>query len=587
MSTIRIKRSGTSGAPSNLQQGELAYSYLEYNPTTGQGGDKLYIGEGPVDANSHAENVTVIGGKYFTDKMDHAPGTLTANSAIITDNNNRINEIKLGDITNNLVINGNSVTASAGISITVGNTAVDTIDVNNARIVNVEDPLNGQDAATKSYVDTRTFTVTGDGGNTSIITIGDTLDIAGGTGISTSVNAIDQLEVKLDDTTVVASTYGSSTAIPVITVDPQGRLTGVTTAAVGTQLSIQDDTSPTPGTDTVDLLTDTLTFASNNGVVTTVTNNQVEISLTQDLDSAANVAFAQITVANSIVISEDSLVQQDNSSTNPLNLFATSNTINIGSTDSDVNFGNNVEIGGDTLIVGDLIVQGNTTTIATETLVVEDNIIFLNANNNTTEVDLGWVGLYNESEDANTAQAFYAGFFRDTTDNRFKAFDSLSVSPGAFVDTGASNGFSLADIQAANFHGELQGNANTASALDHNVTINLAGDIAGNTTVDFSGTSFTINAFVQPDSVALGTDTTGDYAATVAAANPSPIDVTATNAQTEGATYEVDVAIAQALDSDTVTPTKDQLGVATFDSTNFDVTAQGMVTIDTVDGGTY
>ena len=33
--------------------------------------------------------------------------------------------------------------------------------------------------------------------------------------------------------------------------------------------------------------------------------------------------------------------------------------------------------------------------------------------------------------------------------------------------------------------------------------------------------------------------------------------------------------------------TKDQLGVATFDTTNFDVTAQGMVTIDTVDGGTY
>ena len=587
MSTIKIKRSGVTGSPGNLAQGELAYSYLTYDPSTGQGGDRLYIGTGAEDANGDAANIEVIGGVYFTDKLDHAPGTLTANSAIITDNNNRVDQIKLGDITNNLTITGSSITASTGLSITVGNTAVDTIDVNLARITDLEDPINSQDAVTKAYADTRSFTVTGDGGNTTIITVGDTLDIAGGTGLSTAVNAIDQLEDKLDDTGVIANTYGSTSAIPVITVDAQGRLTNVTTAQLGTQLTISDDASPTPATDTIDLLTDTLNFASDNGVVTAVTNNTVTISLTQALDSTANVAFEELTVANSIVIGDDEIYQTNTAANNPIDLFATSNTINIGSADSDVNIGNNVEVGGNALIVGDLIVQGNTTTIATETLVVEDNIIFLNANNNTTEVDLGWVGLYNESENANTAQAFYAGFFRDTTDNRFKAFDSLSVTPGAFVDTGAGNGFALADIEAANFHGELVGNASTASALDHNVTINLAGDIAGNTSVDFSTNSITINAFVQPDSVALGTDTTGDYAATVAAANPSPVSVTATNAQTEGATYEVDIAIAQALDSGTVTPTKDQLGVATFDSTNFDVTALGMVTIDTVDGGTY
>lgn len=587
MSTIRIKRSGTAGAPGNLEQGELAYSYLAYDPITGQGGDRLYVGEGPVDANNHAENITVIGGKYFTDKLDHAPGTLTANSAIIIDNNSRVNEIKLGDITNNLTINGSSIQASTGLSITVGNTAVDTIDVNLARITDLEDPLNSQDAATKSYVDTRSFTVTGDGGNTSIISIGDTLDIAGGTGLTTTVNALDQVQVTLDDTAVVANTYGSSSAIPVFTVDAQGRLTNVTTASVGTNLTISDDASPTPATDVIDLLNDTLNFASENGIVTAVTNNTLTISLTQDLGSTANVAFGELAVANSIVIGDDVIYQTNIDASNPIDLFATSNTINIGSSDSDVNVGNNLEVGGNALIVGDLIVQGTTTTIATETLAVEDNIIFLNANNNTTEVDLGWVGLYNESENANTEQAFYAGFFRDTTDNRFKAFDSLEVSPGAFVDTNAGNGFNLADIEAANFHGDLVGNASTASALDHNVTINLAGDIAGNTTVDFSGTAFTINAFVQPDSVALGTDTTGDYAATVAAVNPSAISVSATNAQTEGATYEIGVSIAQALDSDTVTPTADQLGVATFDSTNFDVTAQGMVTIIEVDGGTY
>ena len=53
----------------------------------------------------------------------------------------------------------------------------------------------------------------------------------------------------------------------------------------------------------------------------------------------------------------------------------------------------------------------------------------------------------------------------------------------------------------------------------------------------------------------------------------------ASNGQTEGATYVVDVAIAGT--------TSGSPGVASFDSTNFDVTAAGHVTIDTVDGGSY
>lgn len=583
MSTIKIKRSGVTGQPGNLAQGELAYSYLSYNPSTGQGGDRLYIGTGVEDANGDSANITVIGGKYFTDKLDHSPGTLTANSAIIVDNNSRLNEIKLGDVSNNLVINGTSLTASAGLSITVGNTAIDTIDVNLARITDMEDPLNSQDAATKSYVDTRSIKVKGDAVSTTTITIDDTLEILGGTGLSTTISGADQLTVSLDNTAVVANTYGSTTQIPVITVDAQGRLTNVALAAVGTTLSIQDD-QQVPNSDTVDLLSDTLTFASSGGIVTTVSDNQILIGLEQDLTPTSDVDFNQITVANSIVISQDSIAQLDVDASNPIDLFATSNTINIGSIDSNVSIGNNLEVGGTATIIGDLIVQGTTTTIATQTLAVEDNIIYLNANNNTSEVDLGWIGQYNEDEGGNPLNAAYAGFFRDATDNRFKAFENYQGAQiGAFVDI-ADPSFSLADIQAANFHGALQGNANTASALDHNVTINLAGDIAGNTTVDFSGSAFTINAFIQPDSVALGTDTTGDYAATVAAAAVTPISVTATNAQTEGATYEIDIAIAQA---GTGTPTKAQLGVAIFDSSNFDVTAQGMVTIDTVDGGTY
>ena len=68
MSIIKIKRSGSTGAPSALAQGEFGYSYL--GGTLSNGGDRLYIGTG-IETNGAAANVEVIGGSYFTDKLDH------------------------------------------------------------------------------------------------------------------------------------------------------------------------------------------------------------------------------------------------------------------------------------------------------------------------------------------------------------------------------------------------------------------------------------------------------------------------------------------------------------------------------------
>jgi len=48
---------------------------------------------------------------------------------------------------------------------------------------------------------------------------------------------------ELSDTAVTAASYGSSTAIPVITVDAQGRLTNATTAAISTTLLVSDESS--------------------------------------------------------------------------------------------------------------------------------------------------------------------------------------------------------------------------------------------------------------------------------------------------------------------------------------------------------
>lgn len=94
---ILIRRSGTQGDPITLRTGELAYSWLADPGTNGfgNGGDRLYIGVGlEIDSAGiiRAERVDTIGGRYFTNLLNHPHGVLTASSAVIVDSNKRINE---------------------------------------------------------------------------------------------------------------------------------------------------------------------------------------------------------------------------------------------------------------------------------------------------------------------------------------------------------------------------------------------------------------------------------------------------------------------------------------------------------------
>jgi hypothetical protein len=98
MSTIRIKRSGVNGNPAVLAQGELAYSYLADGGYLFNGGDRLYIGTGN-EVNGNAANHTAVGGKFFTDMLDHNKGVLTASSAIITNAANKIDTINISNFT--------------------------------------------------------------------------------------------------------------------------------------------------------------------------------------------------------------------------------------------------------------------------------------------------------------------------------------------------------------------------------------------------------------------------------------------------------------------------------------------------------
>jgi len=70
-------------------------------------------------------------------------------------------------------------------------------------------------------------------------------------------------------------------------------------------------------------------------------------------------------------------------------------------------------------------------------------------------------------------------------------------------------------VITGNITGNMTGNAASAAKLQTARTISLSGDVVGS--VSFDGTqNVDITTTVQPNSVALGTDTTGNYVATIA-----------------------------------------------------------------------
>lgn len=290
-STLRIKRSGTAGDPTTLGQGELAYSYLPDNGSNG--GDRLYIGTGSEIA-GNAVTHEVIGGKFFTQMLDHEKGTLTPNSAIITNGDNKIDQLLIDNIT----IDNGSITASGG-----------DIDFLNITLSGVAGPTDSADATNKGYVDNAVanavFDIAGDNGTDTYSASG-TLTFTGGTGLTSFVTD-DQVLFSLDSTSVTSGSYGSVTQIPTFTVDEQGRLTAASNVNVATNLTVNSDA--------ISLLDSDLTFtATGNGLTLTYTSstNTVDYAIDDATTSSKGVAQfldSDFVVSSGVVSLQDQILE--------------------------------------------------------------------------------------------------------------------------------------------------------------------------------------------------------------------------------------------------------------------------------------
>ena len=276
---IKIKRTTGAVAPSGLNQGELAYVYDTSAASTGAGGNglRLFIG----DPSSTSNAAIQIGGQYYTQLMDHAHGTLTASSGLIVDSNKAIDEILIG----------NSATTGGTIKLNEGTN-------NGAHFVALKSPnsvassitftLPGTDGSSGHLLTTdgsgnlsfaapasSQFTIAADSGSNDTFNTGETLTLAGGTGIDSTVSN-NQVSFAIDAT--VATLAGTQTFTNKTLTSPKLN-ENVALSATSTELNLLDGITAINDED--DMSSDSNTSLATQQSIKAYVDSQVTA---QDLD---------------------------------------------------------------------------------------------------------------------------------------------------------------------------------------------------------------------------------------------------------------------------------------------------------------
>jgi len=266
---IKIKRTTGATAPSSLNAGELAFSGATGNQSNL--GQRLFIGD---PANSNA--VTVIGGNYFTNLMDHVHGTTTASSALIVNAAKSTSELRTPALY--LGASGSdTLITSTGTELNI----LDGVTSTTAELNLVDGSIAGTVVASKAVIASsdkdissfRNVTLTGEltaatldiSGNIDIdgvtnldnTDIDGTLTVDGAVDINATtfdIDASDDIDIDTSDTTGGINIGGNSSGTPVnighttsevtvgdnLTVTGNLTVSGTTTTVNSTTVSIAD-----------------------------------------------------------------------------------------------------------------------------------------------------------------------------------------------------------------------------------------------------------------------------------------------------------------------------------------------------------
>ena len=271
MSTIiQIKRSTGATAPTTAQLAQAELAYVQDKTNNGAGA-KLYIES---LNNDDSAVIHAIGGKYFTDIIDAATDANTASKLVKRDASGNF---AAGTITAALTGNASTATTLAtarnigGVSFN-GSANIDLPGVNTAGNQNTT-------GSAATLTTGRTIAITGDLAYTSASFNG-SANVTG-TGTLATVNPN-------------VGTFGSTTAIPVITVNAKGLVTSVTTDVISTSFTLAGGS----GSPVSIAGGSTLTVAGTaNEIETTITAGQVQIGLPNDVTIGQN-----LTVSGNLIV---------------------------------------------------------------------------------------------------------------------------------------------------------------------------------------------------------------------------------------------------------------------------------------------
>ena len=569
---IKIKTSSGLGKPATSKIGELSYTYAvgAYNTL----GDKLFIGVGPIDGNGDASAQEVIGGKYFTDLLDHQPGVLTASSGLIADSNKSIDEI----------IIGNSTTVGGGIKFNEGTN-------NGTSFVGIKAP-NSLAASYTLTLPTATgtagqflkvdgsgnlafetvfsnFTITGDTGSDTFNT-NETLDFNGNSQIATAVGVVNNRV----DFSIINESIGTT----------QLTDAGVTNAKLANSTITLGSSTLTLGGTTTDiagltsLVVDDITI---NGQSITTTASNKDITLTPHGTGTVVVpagyenraGFTAQSLVNKSYVDAIAEGLHVHASTKA----ATTNTLAI-LTGGTVTYDNGTSGVGATLTL-----QNALTTLDTTYSVQSGDRILVKDQTNTAHNGIYTIDatltVLTRALDFNTTTEIASGDFLFVTEG------TLNGSNG-YVQTEVTTSIGTSPILFEQFSGAGQIVAGAALSKSGN----QLDVVVDNSSIEITGDSLNVKALGITNAMLAGSITRNKLA--------NPFIRLSDESSTQGQIFLEDTleflageGINTTVSQNRITisgelATASNAGVAFFPTANFLVTS-GSVAITTIDGGTY